>query len=335
MRTLNRKVRKDFTQRAQRFFLCVLCGIFAPFAVKFFYKSIKTMNNIIVLNQDFYKIYKIIKMKKNLANPANLTKILVQIIFVLCAANVPLFSQEIKEIKGVEGRCAIANISPEQAREKAIEEAKKEALRKAGVAERIRSTDALSTYETNAKSNQMFSSFSSIEMEGAVTDYKVVKDRREENSIDGKWYAVVVIDATVKKYQTVPDPEFKIEVSGLRSNGYKKGDEITFSVTPNKEGYLKIFVFENADDAMQLFPNKHDSNRKFKEKETVKFPENYNLNATKSTEEKQEHNWFVFVYTKKDIPFKGATTRQNILGWLNNIEPEQKEVVVETIMISD
>ena len=252
--------------------------------------------------------------------------------FLLCPATIPLFSQE---IKGVEGRCAIANITPEQAREKAIEEAKKEALRKAGISERIKSTDALSTYETSAKNSQMFSSFSSIEMEGAVTDYNVVKDETEKNKIDGKLYAVVVIDTTVKKYQTIPDPEFKIDVSGLQSNGYKKGDEITFSVTPNKDGYLKIFLFENANDAKQLFPNYLDTNRKFQEKKTVNFPDNYVLTATKSTEEKQEHNWFIFVYTKKDIPFKGATTRRNILGWLNSIEPDQKEVIVETVMITE
>jgi hypothetical protein len=239
-----------------------------------------------------------------------------------------------QDMKGVEGRWPIVNITPEQAREKAIEEAKREALRKAGVAERITASDVLSTSDRN---EQMFNSFSSIELNGSVTNYEVVRDELEKNSIDGQFYSVVTINATVKKYVTTLDPEFKIDVRGLRSNGYRNGEAIAFSVNPNREGYLKIFLFENTDAATQLFPNAYEPNRKMNAKETVHFPtvRSIEYNAEKSTAERQEHNLLLFVYTKSDVPFYGATTYQRVLGWINSIEPNGREVVVEQLLITE
>ena len=257
------------------------------------------------------------------------------ILTVLCFMTVQhLFSQE---IKGAEGRWPVVNITPEQARNKAIEEAKKEALRIAGITESIKAADVLSTFEANDRSSQLFSSFSSIELHGAVTRYEIVKDEIEKNSIDGLLYAIVVIDATVKKYTSVADPEFKIDVRGLRTNGYRKGETIVFSVNPNKEGYLKIFLFENTEEAVQLFPNRYETNRRLNAKETLRFPTVVGIDYTaeKSTTDKQEHNLLLFVYTKSDIPFYGDLTAQRVLGRINEIEPSEREVVIESILISE
>jgi len=113
-------------------------------------------------------------------------RIAVDIIACLIIAQC-LYSQE---IRGVEGRWQLTNISREDARERAIVEAKKEALRRAGVEERIRATEAVSTFSSNEKFQQMFSSFSSVELSGAITKYEVVRDDLERNNIDGQWYAI-------------------------------------------------------------------------------------------------------------------------------------------------
>ena len=123
----------------------------------------------------------------------------------------------------------------------------------------------------------------------------------------------------------------------MRSNGYRNGEEITFSVTPNKDGYLKIFLFENAEEASQIFPNEDETNCKLSAKKTVSFPTRSDIDYSteKKTDQKQEHNLLLFVYTKGDIPFYGSTTRKEILNWLNSIEPDQREVVRKIIMISE
>jgi hypothetical protein len=231
---------------------------------------------------------------------------------------------------------AVVNITPEQAREKAIEEAKKDALRKAGVVERIKSSQTVSVIESNRESAELFSMFSSIEMNGAVTDWNIKKDRLEISKVDGQPYWMIIIDATVKKYATMPDPEFKIDVRGLRTNGYSNGEAITFSVIPNKAGYLKIFLFENINDAALLFPNNFEPNRKMKDNEAVKFPTvGIDYTAEKSTAEKQEHNLLMFVYTKNDIPFYGDVNCQRVMGWINGIEPNEREVVMRALLVTE
>jgi hypothetical protein len=242
-------------------------------------------------------------------------------------------------VKGVEGRWAVVNITPEQARELAIEEAKKEALRKAGIGERIKSTQALAEVDTYDRSTQIFNSFSSIEMNGAVTDYVIVRDEIEKNNIDGLMYAVVVLNAKVEKYKTSPDPEFKIFIDGLGNGIYKDGTPIRFTLLPNKEGFLKIFLFEDLVEtakATLVFPNHYEPNRRFAAKETVAFPTNeiIEYTAQKSSGENMESNTLLFVYTKLDIPFFNEPEYWHILNWVNRIEPDLRDVIVKPIFIT-
>ena len=259
-------------------------------------------------------------------------KLAITVLFLISVQH--LYPQQ--RIRNAEGQWAVVNITPEQAREKAIEEAKKDALRKAGVSERIFSSQTVSVLESNKESAELFSMFSSIEMNGAVTDWEIKKSEFVKNAFDGQVYATVVIDATVKKFITTPDPELKIDVRGLRS-GYRNGDAITFSIHPNKAGYLKIFLFENINDAALLFPNDYEHSRKFEEKETVKFPTISRIEyiAEKSSDDSLEHNLLLFVYTKSDIPFYGAATRQRVLGWINGIEPNEREVVLQAVVVTE
>jgi hypothetical protein len=244
-----------------------------------------------------------------------------------------LFSQE---VRGAVGRWPIVNITPEQARSRAIEEAKKEALRIAGIEETVKATDMLSTIDANDRHIQMFSSFSSIELYGAVTDYTIVRNKQEKNSVDGNFYAEVTIDAKVKRYHTMADPEFNIEVIGLRNNGYRQGEPIAFSVRPQKDGYLKIFLFEESENAIQVFPNNYEPNRKFEAGKRIDFPvTGIDYTVQKNTNKPIEHNWLLFVYTKHDIPFYEIDTYPHILNWVNRMEPNERKVVVKNILITE
>ena len=247
-----------------------------------------------------------------------------------------LYSQT-QKVKNAEGEWLIVNIKPEEALEKALEEAKKDALRKAGVSERIKSTQSISAKESNKGSSEMFSMFSSIEMNGAVTEYDIKKSETEKSKIDGLLYAKVIIDATVKKYSTQSDSEFKIDVTGLRTT-YRNEEAITFSVLPNKSGYLRIFLFEdNLIDAELLFPTKEEPDNKLIEKKSVKFPisSKVEYSVEKITSEEQEHNLLLFVYTKRDVPFYGKVSRQRVLNWINDMEPDEREVVMKAVIITE
>ena len=49
----------------------------------------------------------------------------------------------------------------------------------------------------------------------------------------------------------------------------------------------------------------------------------------------KEKNYLVFVYTKKNIPFIKKPTEENIEGWLNTIEPDEKHVDYEDFEIDE
>jgi len=257
------------------------------------------------------------------------------LIIVCLLAVQHLYSRETR-VRGVEGRSIVAgSITPEEAERRALENAKNEALRRAGIESHIRQTTALSMSQTNEQFYQLFSAFSTIETGGAVT----VRNKESKRTIDpsdGQIYIVVTIDATVRRFETQPDPAFKIDVQGLHRS-YREGEAVSFSVYPNQDGYLRIFVFTNNHDVAQLFPSDMERNRKLNAREVANFPTIRGIEyaAIRSANERQEHNMLLFVFTKTDIPFfERNITPQTVLAWINNIEPSLREVVVETFLIT-
>lgn len=272
--------------------------------------------------------------KPRISNPFRFPIKASLLVAVLLCFSFPLFAQVV-EVRGAEGRWAIANITPERAKGKALAEAKREALRLAGVSERVRATDALSSMSDGSDTWQVFNSFSSIEVGGAVVDYDIVENNiiKENEAI----YSVVRINAKVKIYKTDIDDEFKLSVSALRRSGYKHGEPIEFSVLPNKSGYLKIFLFEDTENANLVYPNLYEADKLFVEKTPVFFPTNKMIQYTaqKMKRGKIEHNYLIFVYTKKDIPFAAKVTYKSVLNWINDIEPSERDVVFESVLITE
>ena len=114
-------------------------------------------------------------------------------------------AQDIITVTGAKGSGIIAGtITPAQARQEAINQAKVEALRKAGVTENLQSYQSLFKSEVDNDFTEFFSSDVQAELQGAVKDYTIVK---EENKVDGSVFFIeVTIDATVILYDAKPDP---------------------------------------------------------------------------------------------------------------------------------
>ena len=114
-------------------------------------------------------------------------------------------NEEIK-VQNILGEAFVEkDISPNQARKIALNEAKVEALRKAGVGESVSAQNLFFTSESNGDYKDFFSSSSQIEIRGAVKEYIVVRERmyfKDSKSIVFE----IVIDATVIKYNKESDP---------------------------------------------------------------------------------------------------------------------------------
>jgi hypothetical protein len=252
-------------------------------------------------------------MKKNIY--------ILSLVYALIIA--PVAAQNIIPVKDVKGECFIVNITPEKAKENAILEAKREALNQAGISTNI--------YRISSERGDKFVQMSNVEVNGEVAEYELVSDEIKilQAGSSKVMVAEVVINAKVVKYPPIPrDMAFKIKVDGFKDH-YDDGDKLTFSVLPYKDGYLRIFLFEEDNSGALIFPDtKNEQNRKFKEEDVITFPIskaiNYTLSKADRTKNK-ETNSMLFVYLKDNINYTGKdTSLESVLGWIARITPDKR-----------
>ena len=119
-----------------------------------------------------------------------------------------------KRVRNITGRCEITrDISLSQAEQKALEDAKINAMRKAGVSERLWSVTGLINEDDGSEFNQVLSRMTTLEMNGLITVRDAVYS---EETIDGRRYAVATIDADIKIIDTDVDLTFQIEINGIK-----------------------------------------------------------------------------------------------------------------------
>lgn len=239
-----------------------------------------------------------------------------------------LFAQT-QHVKGIKGEYPLlSNMTPEQAIEHAIEEAKREALRQV-TGEWINSMEVLQSNDQW----QIFSSYSTFETMGMLEKWQIIEKKIEQNEF-GDLIAKVTLDASVRKYKSSKDPEFIAFIEHLKPV-YSTDEFLEFNITPHRDAYIKIFVFEDTEKAVMLYPNKQDRNRKFPAGKTVNFPCHMRMRITKNSTSPQEINHLVFVLTKQDIPFYGKVNFKTVNQWIANINPNQRFVKYEEFTIRE
>lgn len=241
------------------------------------------------------------------------------------------YSQKIEHVIA-EGKSITHNESREIAREQAINDAKKNALKNAGVIEEISLNSILLSEQSSNKFNQIFSEISSSEIKGAIIVDSVIYEKREINEYDFVIFEVKIV-ATVYKYNTEKDPSFTFNIDGIKSV-YYSSDYLTFKFTPYQDGYLKVFNYtENEDTIIQLYPyfypeNKYLSdipNQLFSRGEVLSFPihpafsKGYKVKIKKN--KNSEMNYLLFVFLKEDIPCYNCNSLNNILTWIYSLDP--------------
>ena len=121
---------------------------------------------------------------------------------VLLMLTAPLYTgyAQNKRVRNITGRCEVTrDISLAQAEERALEDAKLNAMRKAGVSERLWSVTGLINEDDGSEFSQVLSRMTTLEVNGLITVKEV---NYSEETIDGRRYAVATIDADVKIVDT-------------------------------------------------------------------------------------------------------------------------------------
>lgn len=245
-------------------------------------------------------------------------------------------AQKTIKVENIKGSAFVSgDVSPNQAKALALNEAKINALKKAGIDEQINTYQILFSSQLKNDYSQFFSSDIQSEMQGAVKSYKLMSERlycKSEQEI----ICDVEIDATVIKYDTRPDVSFSANIEGIKA-AYNNGENLTFSLKVTKDCFLTIFNITDKE-ATLLYPNEYEKQAELKKMDSYRFPMakiDYSLgNETK----KQETNRLIFVFTKTQIPFikmdkQQVTSHEEIFSWIYSIPPDQRKVEYFTLNI--
>lgn len=236
-----------------------------------------------------------------------------------------------KTVHDVRGQWVISNdITPLQARERAIDQAKAEALRLAGVPEYVVESNLTYKTEQDLALKDIHQSVTSIDVSGEMSSFKVVREEKHKNEFGNLIYDVW-IDATVILHTSSRDPGFTLNVNGIRES-YRSPEELVFDMVPSKDGFLNVFIISEKESS-HLFPNRIEKQERFEGGKTYKFPRSRALDYEVSTTTGMEVNYVVLLYTKTDMPYQGKETPDDILRFIAGIDPSQKCLKTYSILI--
>lgn len=259
-------------------------------------------------------------------NNSDMQYIIYFILFHFYISTTSLFAQT-KMIYAT-GNWEIANITPEKARKKAIEEAKANALQKAGVSE------LFTVINTGSVSDQLnyFVSSSSSELSGEIIEYDIIK---EQILTEGKHLLYTVdIKATIQLEKSKRDLEFDAYIKGIKVSPYKDGENIAFSICPTKTCYVHIFWFDETGIGNIVYPNMAEPSQLLDANKQSYFPITQDYKIRKETQEPIENISIVFVFTKKDIPFTKSITMENFHQWILSIPSDLRTLKFINIFIT-
>lgn len=254
-------------------------------------------------------------------------------LLLLMTSGPMMFGQKdvVRNVKAEGSWDVVGDVSPAMAKEKALFEAKKNALRKAGLPTDVRSMSfsSIAKGEQNYEEED-FTQINSVFIGGSVT---LKKEPEFKSNYDGNYYTItasIVADVISEKGR---DPEFVLDVNGFDFY-YKNDDKLTFSVKPYKDCYLRVFWFTNTTtgEGDLLYPiDAFNNDIVLKEKTAYDFPLSSEYEIAKKRisyrlhiEGDRETNFIFIVATKKKIPYIGEVNYQNFFKWYHEIDADEK-----------
>ena len=262
-------------------------------------------------------------------------KIKTGLFFILFFYTNILYAQNIIIIKESKGTAYISgDISPNEASKRALNEAKINALKAAGIGENIKSFELLYTSDTGNDYQQFFNSNILSEMQGNILSYEVVKEETIKKS-ELELYTEVTINASVIKYETKPDINFDVNIQGIKAV-YNNNDPLKFNIKTSQLSFLTIFNITDTE-ASVFFPNSYETKNELLPLVFHHFPSK-SLYSLETDLKERETSRLLFVFTKTYIPFikmneDQITSEDAIFNWIYSIMPDQRNVQYYSLII--
>ena len=232
--------------------------------------------------------------------------------------------EKFEYIKGIRGEYAITSDSetpPVVAKEKARENAKREALIQA-FGQYISIVDKIEI----SSAGESFSSMNVLQNNGEIEEFKIIKEdfyKHPNRANEMVFYCIA--DVKVRK-GVEPDPSFVATISGIKAT-YLNDQILTFNITPTKNAYLKVFLFENSETGKYVYPGGVNHGLFIEADKTTGITRSVDQDIYLLTEKNRETNVIVILLTKDECPFNIANpTRQDIDKFIARIPNNKKYV---------
>jgi len=219
-----------------------------------------------------------------------------------------------------------ASQTPEEVKQKAINDAKVNALKKAGIAENINAYTDYFRSETENKMEELFTSDILSSINGTVKDVEVIEAKLGVTP-EGQLKYDVKINCTVVTYKTETDAKFSAWIENIKKI-YKVGEGASFTVKPTQDCYIRAFVFCN--ESYILLPNVLETSKLLKAQTVYTFPDENVIKNYEMTIENEkldrETNRLVILLLKEDIYYTGAVNYKEITDWIMSIPPDERMI---------
>lgn len=256
------------------------------------------------------------------------------LVFVFSFPISTLIAQKVVKVKKVVGKWEVSgNMTLENAEERAFLEAKKEALRQAGIMENVWSVFGQITQENGDEFQEVYSQVSAIAIGGMLN---VTKKTVDESWDPGskRLFKIVTIDAQVKEGEQ-EDRSYVLELTGIESI-YKESESFSCSVKVHgTDSYIKFFWFDQSGGSL-LYPNEYEQNQIFKKDDTYHFPLSKNIDYKMEKMKKNlpsEKVNIMVVATKSDIPYIGEVNYTALLKWIYTIPIDQRCTFYQMVLV--
>ena len=232
------------------------------------------------------------------------------------------------------GRCLQEDhMTGEQAIEFARREAKKEALRIAGVKEHVWSVFGIniSSEGNDPAFIEAYSEQSFVAIDGMLSGYEE-QISTEFNAELGVPVRIVTITANVDADEQTEDLTYKIRVDGLKDL-YNDGDEFDCSIKIfGYDSFLKVFYF-NDEEADLIYPVEFDRGIIYSKNMIHKIPAHTKFIASKDPEDDQAYVNIVFVATKRNFPYTAKPDAKSIMSWIYNLPADERAFEMKRVTI--
>lgn len=235
----------------------------------------------------------------------------------------------VKKIRGEYYMTTDMDVSLKMAQQSARENAKRNAIVQA-CGEKISAWDMI---ESGAE-GENFNSVNMVQVDGEILKFEVVEEGHLQNPAREKELLFYCIANVTVKKGVEPDPDFNVDVKGIKNNYMVDDQGMMFTIISSKDAYLKIFIFENAEVGTRLYPSERETSFLLKANQDYTFPTKKNTYYQLYTDKEIETDIMVFVLTKKEYPYlKEETNRYEIESWIAKIPNDQKFVFYKSINI--